>query len=314
MMMRSLAFISLMIFLFPSHAFAANAYVSNARDNTISVIDLASNKVVTNLPAGALPHGLTLSLEKHFLYVTNSGSATVSIFDISNNQKVSDITVGSEPQELALTPDQKSLLVTAQDANKLVFINTDTNSIENKLSIPSANPLALDAAHQLAIVGSQEPDRFGLVLVNLAKKTIKQQLSLIMAPTNIKISPDGNTWYVTLAGVDAIEAWDANKLKLIKRIPTAHSPYAIAFTHNGQQGLATSQTIGVLYIFNTKTNKITHKIPVGDQPHAIAISPDDKFAYVVNEASNDVSVVDLATKKIVSTIAVGNGPRDIVIG
>ena len=46
---------------------AATAYVSNEKDNTLSVIDLAKQEVVQTLKVGMRPRGLALSHDNRLL-------------------------------------------------------------------------------------------------------------------------------------------------------------------------------------------------------------------------------------------------------
>src|SRR5262245_56972643 len=50
-----------------------NAYVANENNNTISVIDTATNTITATIPVGSIPISLVLTPDKAFLYVANGG-------------------------------------------------------------------------------------------------------------------------------------------------------------------------------------------------------------------------------------------------
>ncbi|MCH7559285.1 MAG: hypothetical protein IIB56_17780 [Planctomycetes bacterium] len=56
-------------------------YVENAKSNTISVIDVSTNKVIRNITVGKAPHDLKLSPDQGLLYSTDIDSGTISIID-----------------------------------------------------------------------------------------------------------------------------------------------------------------------------------------------------------------------------------------
>ena len=59
---------------------AQNAYITNSGSNTVSVIDTATNTVVSTIPVGISPGGVAVTPDGSKVYVTNLGSANVSVF------------------------------------------------------------------------------------------------------------------------------------------------------------------------------------------------------------------------------------------
>jgi YVTN family beta-propeller protein len=101
----------------------SHAYVTNASDNTVSVIDTASNTVVAAIPVGAGPIDVAITSDvthpsvhddlphQPLAYVTNSAENTVSVIDTANNNVVATIPVGNFPSAVALaavTPSHRS--------------------------------------------------------------------------------------------------------------------------------------------------------------------------------------------------------------
>jgi YVTN family beta-propeller protein len=52
-------------------------YVSNAYNNTVSVIDAATKAVTGSIAVGLLPQGLAVTPDGHTLFVVSTGSDTV---------------------------------------------------------------------------------------------------------------------------------------------------------------------------------------------------------------------------------------------
>ena len=80
------------------------AYVSNYVDNTVSVIDTATNTVVATIAVGQTPIGVTITPDGTRTYVANEFSNTVSVIDTATNTVVATIPVGSLPLWVAITP------------------------------------------------------------------------------------------------------------------------------------------------------------------------------------------------------------------
>ncbi|HBT56052.1 MAG TPA: hypothetical protein DEA92_02745, partial [Pseudomonas sp.] len=67
-------------------ALAETAYVSNEKDNTISVIDMNTLEVTDTLEVGMRPRGILLSSDNSKLFICASDSDTVQIMDLATRR------------------------------------------------------------------------------------------------------------------------------------------------------------------------------------------------------------------------------------
>jgi len=96
-------------------------FVSNGTNDNISVIDIVSDKLVTEIPLkldpalkqfrGVIPFGLTVSPDQRRLYVAESGVNAIGVVDIPTMKVIGHIPAGWFPAKLEVTPDGKSLVV-----------------------------------------------------------------------------------------------------------------------------------------------------------------------------------------------------------
>ena len=70
------------------------AYITNYEDNTISVIDIATNNVTATVDVGINPWGVAVNPAGTKVYVTNIGSNNISVIDTSNNTVIDTVPVG----------------------------------------------------------------------------------------------------------------------------------------------------------------------------------------------------------------------------
>ena len=57
-------------------------YVTNEKDDTVSVIDTETNEVIKTIDVGERPRGVTLSKDFKFLFICASDSDTVQILSL----------------------------------------------------------------------------------------------------------------------------------------------------------------------------------------------------------------------------------------
>ena len=67
-------------------------YVANSGSDTVSVIDGANNKVVSNIPTGKSPSAIAVNPKTNRIYTANSGNATVTAIDGSREKGLGNIT------------------------------------------------------------------------------------------------------------------------------------------------------------------------------------------------------------------------------
>lgn len=106
------------------------ALVTNNGDNNVSVIDLASFKVIQNISTGKGPHGFRIAADSKTAYISNMGEDTVSVIDLEGMKENKKIVVGNTPVTTSVTPDGKTLVATLNTENSLAIIDFTTEKIE----------------------------------------------------------------------------------------------------------------------------------------------------------------------------------------
>ncbi|HEX6438876.1 MAG TPA: cytochrome D1 domain-containing protein [Candidatus Binatia bacterium] len=295
-----------------SAAPAAKAYVANFTDNTVSVIDTESAKVIATIPVAAGPHGMAITGDGRTLYVSGDRSSSLNVIDTAVDRVVKTIDIGKTPNGVALTPDNRLLLVTIYDEDRVVFVDPATQSAIAAVPVSKPHTVSISPDGKFAYVTVQEPGHFGLARIDLNSRSLVHTLPLDKTPRDGEFSFDGKMFYFTQAGVNSVQVLDPASEKIVAQIPTGVSPHFVGHPVGSAFGIVVVQGPGELSLFDPATHKPTRNVSVGKQPHWAATSQDGKTTYVTDEGSNDVTVVEMATGAT-KTIAVGNAPRKVVI-
>ncbi|KAA9021050.1 YncE family protein [Niallia endozanthoxylica] len=83
-------------------AFVANQGTEESPSNSVSVVELASKKVISTVETGEGSHGVVTSSENKWLYVTNMFENTVSVIDIEQKKVIDTIEVGEIPNGITI--------------------------------------------------------------------------------------------------------------------------------------------------------------------------------------------------------------------
>jgi len=133
--------LTLACLLGPASTNAQNAYITNQRSGTVSVIDTATDAVSATIPVGLTPDGVAVSPGGSKVYVTNASSNTVSVIDAATNTVSATIPVGVTPIGVAITPDGRKAYVANVSSSTVSVIDTATNTVITKIAVGS-QPIA----------------------------------------------------------------------------------------------------------------------------------------------------------------------------
>ncbi|RPJ72889.1 MAG: YncE family protein, partial [Alphaproteobacteria bacterium] len=116
------------------------AYITNSGNNTVSVIDTATDTVTATVPVGTNPFGVAVSPDGSKVYVANSGSdpsyeGTVSVINTTTNTVTATVNnVGTNPVGVSVVPDGTKVYVANSGSDPsyegtVSVINTTTNTV-----------------------------------------------------------------------------------------------------------------------------------------------------------------------------------------
>ena len=94
-----------------SPALAGEIWVSNEKDDTISVIDIDTLEVIRTLQTGDRPRGIIFSKDHSVLYICASDSDTVQVMDPDTGKILHNLPSGEDPEQFALHPNNRLLYI-----------------------------------------------------------------------------------------------------------------------------------------------------------------------------------------------------------
>ncbi|MFP3402900.1 MAG: YncE family protein [Acidilobus sp.] len=126
-------------------------YVAYSFSHTVSVINGATNAVITTIPDGAWPAGVAYDPSNGYIYVTDEGSGSVSVINgATNTVIITNIPVGSEPWGVAYDPSNGYIYVTNWGSGTVSIISTSVST--NSTSISSVTTVVVVAVIVVVLV------------------------------------------------------------------------------------------------------------------------------------------------------------------
>ncbi|MGA5418469.1 YncE family protein [Streptomyces pseudogriseolus] len=242
---------------------------------TMKTSDTEKPRVVTTIPVGADPVGVTVDVHDH-VFVANNGSSTVSVINSVTNTVSATLNVGFNPESVATDPqfgvyvaNGGNFTVSALDRFHALVA---TIVVGGSFSPPAPNRLRVVVDHLMgrAYVANRSRNRVSLIKTSSDPPFLSPVFTEIEGPLGVAVDPQSHRVFVTQP--------DHNKVSVI----------------------------------DATTQGVIGSIPVGQQPTAIAIDSANHRVYVTNFGSKTVSTIDLTTGGI-TTIDVGASPTGVAV-
>lgn len=295
------------------------AYVTNSYSKTLSVIDLAEERLIANHPTGNAPVNPTFNRDWTMLYFSNVDDGTLSIVDTSSGDIVGTIPAGGDhPSGLRFLPDGKHLIISyigekTSDAGALGKMDLSTGKMVWKISV-QAQSERFDIT----------PDGRRAYVANLIGKTVSvvdldkaEIIATIPSPEkypfNVLVSPNGKRAFVGATLGKSIIEIDTATNTVTRTIETAPGPNGMTFTPDGYNILITTVYGGRLQAYNLTAGVLNEGNSVGLLPGFIRLAPDGLKGIFVRPYGRQVSIFDGTTMQVTKNIETGIGPSTVAI-
>jgi YVTN family beta-propeller protein len=254
------------------------AYVGNSGDDTVSVIDTATNEVVATMLVANAPQAIAVTPDGAYVYVPTLGGS-LSVITTATNGVVESAPydIGAEVQGLAVTPD---------------------------------------GAH-LYLAGTNDSVGDVVVVLDPATSSVATVEGTFSGPLGVAVTPDGAYVYVTNSYADTVSVIETATNGLVATVPVGNSPYAFGeFISQAAPVISsisppTGSTLGgtEVYIQGTGFDSNT-EIYFGNTPAASARPVDGGLAgFVAYSPSASAGPVDITARAGVLTSVIS--PADV---
>ena len=286
------------------------AYVVNHGDGNVSVVDTASNAVVTTVTVGSEPLAAAVHPAGTRAFVTNQTAPTgsVSVIDTAANGVVATIPLGNRPSGAAIKLPGDRLYVTNRDDKTVSVVNTATLAVVGDPIAVGNNPLgiAVNPAGTPAYVVNKGSNNVSVI--DTTTNAVLGTIPVGNDPGHVAVSPDGLRAYVTNGSNASVSVIDTGANSVVATVPVGSIPEGVTVDPSGARVYVANSGPDSVSVIDTATNAVTATIPVGTTPFDLAVRPDGARLFVINRGGGDVSVVDTATNAVTTTVDVGFGP------
>jgi len=305
-------------------------YVPNLRSNDVYVIDPTTYKVVDKFKVGEGPQHVVPSWDLRTLWVTNNAerkdTGSLTPIDPRTGKPGKAVPV-DDPYNMYFPPDGKQAIVVAEAHARLDFRDAHTMALRSSVQAPECKGInhadfAIDGSY--VIFTCEFTGK--LVKIDMLSRKVLGYLDLSKKgmPQDIRVSPEGKTFYVADMMADGVYLVDGASFTQVGFIKTGV----------GTHGLYPSRDGSKLYVANRGSNKVhgprggkgsvsvidfaTQKvvanwpIPGGGSPDMGNVSADGKTLWLSGRFDDVVYAFDTASGQV-RIIKVGQEPHGLAV-
>ncbi|MEU6012762.1 hypothetical protein ABZ826_01505 [Streptomyces sp. NPDC047515] len=297
--------------------FPSRVYVPNTNSDTVSVIDPATYKVIKTIKVGRQPQHVVPSWDLKTLWVNNDIGDSLTAVDPATGKKGRTVPV-SDPYNLYFTPDGKYAVVMASMDRQLVF--RDAHTMKTVKAVPvkcgGVNHADFSTDGRYFIVSCEFSGE--LLKVDTAKMEVVAQQKLPFGgamPQDVKLSPDGGTFYIADMIADGVWVLDGKKFTTPKLLPTGKGAHGLYVSRDSKEMYISNRGEGTISVFDFAQRKLVKKwrLPHGGSPDMGGVSADGKVLWLSGRYNSEVYAIDTATGKQLARIPVGSGPHGLAV-
>lgn len=290
-------------------------YVPNSNDNTVTVIDPQTYRVLRTVRTGRLPQHVTPSYDEKVLWVDNDLGNSLTRIDPKTGSLGRTVPV-DDPYNLYFTADGRHAVVVAEQRRRLDFRDPQTMKLQHALKVPCPGvdhmDFSADGTH--ALVSCE----FGakMIWVDMQRQKVVKSLALRPGsmPQDVKTSPDGKIFYVadmTGAGVYLI---DARTIQVIGFLHTGSNAHGIYVSRDSKTLYVTNRLGHSVSLVDVATRKVRDTWPIpGGTPDMGGVSSDGKTLWLSGRYTSEVYAIDTANGRLRARIPVGRGPHGLSV-
>jgi YVTN family beta-propeller protein len=294
----------------------ARIYVPNSRSNTVDVIDQRTFKVIGHFPSGGLPQHVTPSYDLKTLWVDNDRGNSLTPVNPRTGAAGRSVRV-ADPYNLYFTPDGRYSIVVAEALQRLDFRDAHTMVLRHSLPVPCRGVDHMDytADGRYALASCEFAGK--MVEIDLQQEKVVRSIPLRAGgmPQDVKLSPDGRTFYVADMAAGGVWLIDARTMRVERLLPTGKGAHGLYASRDSRDLYVSNRGAGSISVvsFASQSVRTTWRLPGGGSPDMGGVSADGKILWLSGRYAGVVYAISTTDGRLLHKIRVGRGPHGLCV-
>jgi YVTN family beta-propeller protein len=295
----------------------ARVYVPNSGADTVDVIDQQTGRIVRHIAVGGQPQHVTPSWDLRTLWVTDDRGNSLTPIDPRTATPGRPVPV-LDPYNLYFTADGRRAIVVAEAHRELDFREPHSMRLRRALKVPQCagvDHMDYTANGRVALVSCEFAGR--MVVVDLIRERVTRTIDLRVGamPQDVKLSPDGRTFYVADMATGGVWLLDARTFRTIRFEATGRGAHGLYPRRDSKVLYVSNRGEGTISLISFRTRRPFRKwrLPGGGSPDMGGISADGRVLWLSGRYDGVVYAISTRTGRLLRRIQVGAGPHGMAV-
>ena len=291
-------------------------YVPNYGSGTVSVIDPRTYRVLRTVRVGKGPQHVVPSWDLRTLWINNNTGNSLTPINPATGRFGKPVRV-DDPYNLYFTPDGRYAVVMAETRRQIVFRDPHTMAVRHVLPVGCAgvNHADFSPDGRYFIVTCEFSG--DLLKIDTARQAVIGRLHLPgqAMPQDVKISPDGRTWYVADMQTSGVWILDGDAFTTASFLPTGQGAHGLYPSRDSKYLYVANRGEGTISVLSFATRTVAAKwtLPGRASPDMGGVSADGKVLWLSGRYHHEVYAISTADGRLLARIPVGVEPHGLCI-
>lgn len=295
---------------------ASLVYVPDTGSNDVYEINPRTYRIVRHFSVGAVPQHIVPSYDLRTLWVNNDIGNSLTAIDPVNGKPGRTVPV-DDPYNLYFTPDGRYAMVMAEQRRRIDFRHAHSMRLHHALAVPMCagiNHGDFTANGRYMLISCEFAPR--MIVVDIPNERVVKVVPLRAgaSPQDVKLSPDGRTFYVADLTYGGLWVIDARRFRRRGFIHTGTGAHGLYPSRDARDLYVSNRGAGTVSVMSFATRRVraTWQIP-GGSPDMGNVSADGRVLWLSGRYDNSVYAINTRTGKLLRRIPVGFEPHGLCV-
>jgi YVTN family beta-propeller protein len=294
-------------------------YVPHSGSGEVRVIDPTTFTQVDQFPAGKEVQHVVPNYDMTMLYATDDIGNTITPIDPKTGAHGARIPI-VDPYNMYFLPDGSAAISVAEEQKTLVFYDWHTWQEQGRLPVPDCAGIDhadYTADGRTAVFTCEFAGR--VAVVDIASRKLLRTIDMPvrrthMGPQDIKLSPDGQRFYVADSDQGSLWVLDGAATKVIGEIPIGAGTHGIYPSRDATSLYVTARIAGTVTVLDPVTGAVKATWPIpGGSPDMGGVTADGSQLWLSGRYNKEVYVLSTTDGHLLARIPVGKGPHGLCV-
>jgi YVTN family beta-propeller protein len=263
----------------------ATAYVTNADDGTVDVVDGLSGARVATLAVGGRPYSVAVDAKRGRAYVTDASGEGITVIDCAT-YGTRRLKTGSA--DLVAVNAARGTVDLIGYGTALRVLSGSSNELKEIPVGKHAWGIAVNNATGATYVCRIEDSEVVEIDADSGATATLQAGDI---PCAVAVDSASNVLYVANYRGNSVTVLEGARRGVIATVPVGRHPEAVAIDPVRHLVFVANSADASITVIDAKTNGVLSTLPAGKTPYALAVVPGSNRLYVANNDSESPSTV-----------------------